>query len=146
MRWQGRARSTNVQDRRGSRMALPIGGGIGGIVLLPNAAASGEWGAHDYTSRTAGAMVYLTLFGSIVGYSAFLYALKHLPVSTVSLYAYVNPIIAMVLGTLILAEPFNLRIVLAAGMVLAGILVVRSSTRTNPARVESGGARSKAVA
>ena len=60
-------------------------------------------------------MIYLVLVGSIVGYSAYVYALKYLPVSTVSLYAYVNPIIAVVLGTLLLSEPFSLRIVRGLG-------------------------------
>ena len=80
-----------------------------------------------FTTRTAGAMIYLVLFGSILGYSAYVYALKYLPVSTVSLYAYVNPIIAVILGTLILAEPFSLRIVVASALVFAGIAVVRWS-------------------
>jgi drug/metabolite transporter (DMT)-like permease len=54
--------------------------------------------------------------------------LKHLPVATISLYAYVNPIIAVVLGTLILAEPFNARMAIAAAVVLAGMLLVRDTT------------------
>jgi drug/metabolite transporter (DMT)-like permease len=74
-------------------------------------------------------MVYLVLVGSIVGYSAYVYALKYLPVSTVSLYAYVNPIIAVVLGTLLLAEPFSPRIIAATVLVFAGIGVVRSAPR-----------------
>lgn len=118
---------------------------FGGLMLLAMGTAAGEWQALAFTPRTAGAMIYLTLVGSIVGYSAYLYALKHLPVSTVSLYAYVNPIIAVVLGTLILSEPFDLRIVVGAALVFAGILVVRSAA-AQPARVESGGVRRKAVA
>lgn len=119
---------------------------FGGVMLLAIGTASGEWSALSFTTRTAAAMIYLTLVGSIVGYSAYLYAIKHLPVSTVSLYAYVNPIIAVVLGTLILAEPFDLRILLAAAMVFGGILVVRSSTGATSTSVKSGGVRSKAVA
>jgi drug/metabolite transporter (DMT)-like permease len=60
-----------------------------------------------------------------VGYTAFVYALKYLPVSTVSLYAYVNPVIAVVLGSLLLGEPFGPRVVIASAMVLVGIAVVR---------------------
>lgn len=119
---------------------------FGGIVLLAIGTATGEWQALVFTPRTLTAMVYLTIAGSIVGYSAYIYALQHLPVSTVSLYAYVNPIIAMVLGTLILSEPFDLRIVIAAAMVFGGILVVRSHAAPTASRIESGGARSKAVA
>ena len=70
-------------------------------------------------------MIYLTIFGAIAGFSAYAYALKHLPVATVSLYAYVNPIIAVVLGTLILGEPFNARMGMAAAIVLVGMILVR---------------------
>jgi drug/metabolite transporter (DMT)-like permease len=70
-------------------------------------------------------MIYLVLAGAIVAYTAYVYAVKYLPISTVSLYAYVNPVIAVVLGTLLLDEPFSMRVVVAAALVLAGIAVVR---------------------
>ena len=62
-----------------------------------------------------GALTYLTGVGSIGGFVAYIYALRHLPVSTVSLYAYINPVIAVILGAIVLGEPFGLRIVLASG-------------------------------
>jgi len=65
------------------------------------------------------------VFGSLAGFTAYAYALKHLPVATVSLYAYVNPVIAMVLGTLVLAEPMSLRVAVAGVVVLAGMAIVR---------------------
>jgi EamA domain-containing membrane protein RarD len=65
------------------------------------------------------------VFGSMLGYTAYLYALKNLPVSTVSLYAYVNPVIAIVLGSVVLDEPFTLRIALASLLVAGGIVVVK---------------------
>lgn len=99
---------------------------FGGLMFFAFALPAGDFGRLTFTPRTASAMVYLTLVGSIVGYSSYVYALKYLPVSTVSLYAYVNPVIAVVLGTLILGEPFGPRIVVAAAMVLIGIAVVRS--------------------
>ena len=68
---------------------------------------------------------------------AYLYALRHLPVSTVSLYAYVNPVIAVGLGALVLGEPFSVRVIIAAALVLVGLGVVRSSGRG--ARPASGG-------
>ncbi len=98
---------------------------LSGIMLIAIGSATGEWNRLTFTPRTAGAMIYLVTVGSIVGYSAYVYALKHLPISTVSLYAYVNPIIAVVLGTLLLSEPFSLRILLASALVFAGIAVVR---------------------
>lgn len=99
---------------------------FGGLMLLMIASATGEWARLAFTSRSAAAMIYLTICGSIVGYSAYVYALRHLPVSTVSLYAYINPIIAVVLGTLLLGEPFTVRVVAAAGLVLSGIAIVRA--------------------
>ncbi len=65
------------------------------------------------------------MFGSIAGFTAYVYALKHLPVATVSLYAYINPLIAVVLGMLILHEPFSVRMAAAAAIVLAGMAMVR---------------------
>ncbi len=67
--------------------------------------------------------------GAIGGFSAYAYALKHLPVATVSLYAYINPIIAVVLGTLVLSEPFDIRMLLAAAVVFVGIVLVRSTRK-----------------
>jgi drug/metabolite transporter (DMT)-like permease len=98
---------------------------LSGVMLLGIATALGEWSALTFTTRTAGAMIYLVLVGSLVGYTAYVYALQHLPVSTVSLYAYVNPLIAVVLGTLLLSEPFSMRILFASVLVFAGIGVVR---------------------
>jgi drug/metabolite transporter (DMT)-like permease len=60
-----------------------------------------------------------------VGFTAYAYALQHLPVAIASLYAYVNPVIAVALGALILGEPFGLRMALAAAVVLGGIALVR---------------------
>jgi drug/metabolite transporter (DMT)-like permease len=51
--------------------------------------------------------------------------LKYLPVSTVSLYAYVNPLIAVLLGTVVLAEPFTARVAVASALVIAGVAIVR---------------------
>lgn len=119
---------------------------FGGLMLMLIATISGEWDRLAFTDRTAFAMIYLVLFGSIVGYSAYVYALQHLPVSTVSLYAYVNPIIAVVLGTLLLSEPFNARVVISAAMVLAGIAVVRSARAPESKQVQSDARTRKAVA
>jgi drug/metabolite transporter (DMT)-like permease len=102
---------------------------LSGAMLIGIGTAMGEWSRLAFTSRTAGAMIYLVLIGSIVGYSAYVYALKYLPIATVSLYAYVNPVIAVVLGTLLLSEPFSMRIVLASALVLGGIAIVRSASR-----------------
>ena len=71
------------------------------------------------------AALYLVVFGSIVGYSAYVYALAHLPVALVSLYTYVNPIVAVFLGWLFYREPFG-RIELAGmAIIFVGVAIVK---------------------
>src|SRR5438128_1735777 len=103
---------------------------FGGLVMLAVALARHEQAAMSFTLRTGAALAYLTFVGAIAGFGAYAYALKHLPVATVSLYAYVNPVIAVVLGTLILKEPFGPRMAVAAGVVLAGMALVRQPAST----------------
>ena len=69
-------------------------------------------------------IVYLALVGGLAGFGAYIYALAHLPVSFVSLYAYINPVIAVALGTLVLGEPFTSRMVVAIAIILAGTAIV----------------------
>ena len=96
-----------------------------GLALAAAGLLHGEWHALAFNARTSGALAYLIVAGSIVGYSAYAYALKHLPVATVSLYAYVNPVIAVALGTLTLGEPLSSRMIVAAAAVFMGVLLVR---------------------
>ena len=99
---------------------------FGGSFLFLAGTARGELGWLTFNTRTAAALAYLIVFGAVGGFTAYAYALKHLPVATASLYAYVNPVIAVVLGTLILKEPFNARMGIAAAVVLAGMALVRA--------------------
>jgi drug/metabolite transporter (DMT)-like permease len=98
---------------------------MGGLLMMGLATLRGEWQAVGFTARTAGALAYLVLIGSIVGFSAYGYALRHLPIAVVSLYAYVNPVIAVLLGTLLLSEPLSPRLALASAVVLVGMAMVR---------------------
>lgn len=100
---------------------------FGGLCVLVVALLRDEWSALAFTPRTTVAFVYLIVFGGIGGFSAYAYALKHLPVATVSLYAYVNPVIAVLLGTLVLGEPLSPRLAVAGGIVLVGMAMVRKS-------------------
>jgi drug/metabolite transporter (DMT)-like permease len=100
---------------------------FGGIALLLAGTLHGEWPLLAFSTRTASALAYLSAIGSIGGFTAYAYALKHLPVATVSLYGYVNPVIAVVLGTIVLSEPFTARMAVAAAVVLAGIVMVREA-------------------
>jgi drug/metabolite transporter (DMT)-like permease len=102
---------------------------IGGLVLVVAGTVLGEWKHLHFSGRSASAFFYLVTVGSIGGFAAYAYALKHLPVALVSLYAYINPIIAVVLGVLLLGEPFSARMGVAAVIVLAGVAIVRSPAR-----------------
>ena len=95
-----------------------------GIMLLIAATAHGDWAHVSFTPRTIAAMLYLSIAGSLVAYSAYIYAIQHLPLQLVSLYAYINPMIAVGLGTLLLNEPLSARVIVAALLVFAGTWIV----------------------
>ena len=97
----------------------------GGIFMTAVGTIGGEWSDLSFTPTTIGSLVYLTTVGAIGGFVAYTYALRHLPVSFVSLYAYINPIIAVTLGVLILHESFDWRMAIAAALVFCGVAIVR---------------------
>jgi drug/metabolite transporter (DMT)-like permease len=101
----------------------------GGVFMLAAATLHGEWTHLSFTTETFGSLVYLSTVGAIGGFVAYTYALRHLPVSFVSLYAYINPIIAVALGVLILHESFDSRMTIAAALVFCGVAIVRWSGR-----------------
>jgi drug/metabolite transporter (DMT)-like permease len=98
------------------------------------AALSFEHAPHTVTLRSAGAVAYLVTFGSIVGFTSFIYAMARLPVAVVSIYTFVNPLVAVFLGWLFFREPFGVREAVAMLVIFAGIAVVKwsISTRRSP--------------
>jgi drug/metabolite transporter (DMT)-like permease len=104
---------------------------FGGLVMLAAASVRGEWKQLAFTPRTVAAELYLTVVGSIIGYSAYTYALRHLPTATVSLYAYANPVIAILLGAAVAGEPFGPRVVVASMMVLVGSALVQRKRKSD---------------
>jgi drug/metabolite transporter (DMT)-like permease len=80
--------------------------------------------AH-WTPRSIEATVYLALFGSIVGYSAYLYALQHLPLAISSLYTYINPLVAVLLGWIAFREPFGPWESAAVVVIFLGVYLVK---------------------
>ena len=115
----------------------------GGLMLTAAGSVRGEWADLSFTTRTAVALAYLSTIGAIGGFVAYTYALRHLPISFVSLYAYINPIIAVTLGVLFLGEPFDSRMAAAAALVFAGVAIVRW---TNPPETHASGSKAPAVA
>jgi drug/metabolite transporter (DMT)-like permease len=89
----------------------------------------GEQSDFQFTQNTFLAFAYLVVFGSIFGYASYIYAITHLPLSLVSTYAYINPIIALILGWYILNEHLTIFIFIATLLILVGVgLVKRGST------------------
>jgi drug/metabolite transporter (DMT)-like permease len=70
------------------------------------------------------ALTYLIVVGSIIAYVCFTFAIKQLPMTIVSLYAYINPLVAVLLGWIILAEKFTLNICIAMIITIAGVYLV----------------------
>jgi drug/metabolite transporter (DMT)-like permease len=97
---------------------------FGGVFMLAAGTLMGEWTPLTFNTRTSVALAYLAIAGSVVAFTAYSYALKHLPVSIVSLSTYVNPIIAVVLGVLVLGEHFEARMFVAVAVVIVGMVTV----------------------
>jgi drug/metabolite transporter (DMT)-like permease len=103
----------------------------GGFAMLAVGLLMGEWRQVHPSSQGLSAAAYLVIVGSLGGFVSYIYALKHLPVALVSIYAYVNPLIAVVLGAALAGEAFDLRTVAAMAIVFAGIGLVRGGTWLN---------------
>lgn len=117
-----------LQRRQRSVTHPAISGAIqqfaAGLVYVMPAAVAQEHAVH-WKSRGVWALLYLVIFGSIVGYSAYAYALDKLPVAVISTYTYVNPVVAVVLGWLIYREPFGRREAAAMALIFTGVAVVK---------------------
>lgn len=100
---------------------------VGGAAVTLLGSALGEWTAWHLSPRGLGAIAYLVVFGSILGYSAYAYALRHASATIVGTYAYVNPVIAVLLGWLLLQEPVTGRTFLAMAMILGAVLWIQLS-------------------
>jgi drug/metabolite transporter (DMT)-like permease len=107
-----------------------IGGALVGLVI---AALSGELATFQpsaVTDRSILAMAYLTVVGSLIGYTTYGWLLRFAPISRVTTYAYVNPIVAVVLGSIILNEPITPRTVIASIVIIVAVaLIVTARTR-----------------
>ena len=99
----------------------------GGALMMLAGFAHGEARDFDLRQVTAvslGAFVYLVLVGAIVGYTAYIWLLRHCDPSKVATYAYVNPVIAVLLGTFFAGETLTLRTVAAAAVIIGAVAVV----------------------
>lgn len=92
----------------------------------------GEHNEFVFTSDSFYAYLYLVLVASIIGYGSYIYAINHLPVSFVTTYTYVNPIIALLLGWAVLNETLNIFIGISALIILLGVFLVRKGSLNQP--------------
>jgi len=99
---------------------------VAGAALTLLGTLTGEWPAYRPTPRALAALAYLIVFGSMVAYGCYIYSLQVLPISTVSLYAYVNPLVAVFLGWLLLHERVGWTEWAALALTLAGVGLVGS--------------------
>lgn len=92
----------------------------------------GDFSNLHFTNSGLLSLGYLVIMGSIFGYGSYIYAIEHLPLSLVSTYAYINPIIALFLGWLFLNEQLNIFILLASAVIIFGVVLVKigSNKRT----------------
>jgi drug/metabolite transporter (DMT)-like permease len=107
--------STGSQMLAGGAMLLLLGGG------------TGEWSSFDPAKVTASALwafAYLVIFGSIVAFTAYAYLLRNARPTVVSTYAFVNPIVAVLLGWWVVDEPVSGRVVVAGALILAALVAI----------------------
>jgi len=101
----------------------------GGLALTLVGTLRGEWPLVRLTTGGVGALAYLIVLGSLVGYSSYVYVLRHMAPTIVGTYSYVNTVVAVLLGWLILHEPIVPRTGLAMGVVLGAVIWVRRAGR-----------------
>jgi drug/metabolite transporter (DMT)-like permease len=103
---------------------------FGGLLLFLVGQASGEsFTAAAYSARTWTALGYLVLFGSVVAFTSYVWLLANAPISFVATYAYVNPVVAVFLGWLVLGEAVTLPVLLGGGIVVAAVALVITAER-----------------
>jgi drug/metabolite transporter (DMT)-like permease len=99
---------------------------VGGAILLPIGLAATNPQPSDFSARSIFGWFYLVTFGSLVGYTAYVWLLDNAPLGTVATYAYVNPVVAIALGAIVLGESLTWTVAIGAVLVLACVaLVVR---------------------
>jgi drug/metabolite transporter (DMT)-like permease len=86
---------------------------------------SGVLDARTISAMGIGAVIYLAIFGGIIGYSAYIFAMDRLPVALVSIYTYINPLVAVCLGWWFYREPFGWREAIAMAIIFIGVAMVK---------------------
>ncbi len=103
---------------------------IAGMIMLAVCGITGKY-VNLYTAGTDSlmALLYLIVFGSLIAYSAYVFMISKLPPTQVSVYAYINPVVAVICGWLLLSEKMNINILLGIGITLSGIWLVNKEAK-----------------
>lgn len=113
----------------------------GGLLLLLTGVAVGELprlNLAGISDRSAVAFVYLVLIGALIGFTSYLWLIRNVKPALATTYAFVNPVVAVLLGFWILAEPITWRTVVAAAVIIAGVAII-TQTRARTNRAEAHG-------
>jgi drug/metabolite transporter (DMT)-like permease len=120
----------------------------GGAVLAVAGAAGGELGRFHpsrLSLHSALAVAYLIVFGSLIAFSAYMWLLRVAPLSTVGTYAYVNPVIAVFLGWLVLDETITARVLIAGAVIVVAVAMIITARRIPPGDVADGAPEAASV-
>ncbi len=118
----------SILQRRQNSKAHPIVSAAvqqfaAGAAFIPPALLQPQ--TTHWTKRGIEAMLYLSIFGGLIGYSAYVIAMTRLPVAIASIYSYINPLVAVLLGVWIYGEQFTAREGIAMGIIFAGVALVK---------------------
>lgn len=127
---RGKYNLAEVTPLMSSALQALAGGTIVGIA----GAAIGELPRYHLTTRSFVALAYLTIFGSVIAFTAYVVALRSISTTTLSLYSYVNPVVAVILGWLILNERLTWVSITAMVIILAGVALVQSARMRRPSQ------------
>lgn len=130
------------------RTRLPVNSFVAGAwqMLFAGAASEiigtvlGQWASFHFTAAAAGSLAYLVTGGSLLGYTGYIYLIEHVPVAKVTSYAYVNPLVAVLLGILFLHErPEPAEFIGMVGILLAVFLLTTAQVKTRKSLPNTGG-------
>ncbi len=104
--------------------------------IMAMAFATGEHiPVTEIPAASWGGLIYLVLAGSCIAFVCFIYSMKHLPAGIASLYAYINPIVAMLIGAVVLTEPLTIDLLIGTMITIAGVYMVNHSLKEKPTTV-----------
>ncbi|MXV52541.1 EamA family transporter [Pedobacter sp. HMF7647] len=106
----------------------------GVFLLIGQLIWAGSFEYQSWTNRSIIAVIYLAIFGSVIGYISYMYLLSKLPSTKVSIITYINVVVALSLGWLILNEKLTLKMIIAAIVIITGVIIANYKRAKNPGK------------